>query len=465
MCVPQRGRGLRELGPDLLQVQAEEIGKQMWVVPPLYPSYPRKDGFILIGLLGYRHIYGKARKSMIWLHSTSWAVESSVKALVSLQSPNGEEGGPAELEKHVEQVKFHLDAARTEEYWLCSGWTLQEGVLLHETDLIDGSGRTLVGADFWMSKQATVSDLTVPITKLAHELALGYFIKTQGYEPDMGAPSPLTAYLLSRMPALWLRQSLQVFLSSGLVGFWKRAPLDILSGKRGRTFRHDKDSCWALVGALGIEDIDITYDENVTMEEVKRRLLAALIDKYSWEMLSLPYPEFRLQDKVGPDTAERYFKWTDVADGVLLPVSIFAVEQQPQPDSSVQTLPTLSYTHDLRIKHDTDEEVTLYSASEDGKSWFRHYRQDENGLKIISPNDVIFDKDRLLSSAWLLPLHHINMKAGVLGRRCLLLVNLNHPNSVNEPARASFGGVLDIKEVGQRQVRVREIILNPNSNA
>jgi hypothetical protein len=31
MCVPQRGRGLRELTPELLQVQAEEIGKQMLV--------------------------------------------------------------------------------------------------------------------------------------------------------------------------------------------------------------------------------------------------------------------------------------------------------------------------------------------------------------------------------------------------------------------------------------------------
>jgi hypothetical protein len=382
--------------------------------------------------------------------------------LVSLKSPDGKISGPAEMQRHVEQVKLHLDAAREKENWLRSGWTLQEGVLLHETDLIDGSGIALPGADFWMSDQATVSDLTVPITKLAHELAIGYFIKSQGYEPDMGAPSPPAAYLLSEMPAIWLRQSLQVFMSSGFVGFWKRNPLGILSGKRGRTFRHDKDSCWALVGALGIDDIDITYDKNVTMEEVRRRLLAALVGKYSWEMLSLPYPEFRLQDKEGQDTIERDFRWTDVADGVMLPVSIFAVEQQPQPDSFVQSLPTLSYTHDLRIKCNPGERITLYSASDDGKAWFRHYRQDKDGLKIVSANDVAYDEDGVLCSAWLLPLHHVNMKVGVLGRRCLLLVNLNLGNSENEPARAGFGGILDLKGVGQQKLEVDEIILNSN---
>jgi hypothetical protein len=36
MCVPQRGYGLRELSPELLQAQAEEIGKQM-LFTPCYP--------------------------------------------------------------------------------------------------------------------------------------------------------------------------------------------------------------------------------------------------------------------------------------------------------------------------------------------------------------------------------------------------------------------------------------------
>ncbi|KAJ5566116.1 hypothetical protein N7535_007754 [Penicillium sp. DV-2018c] len=363
------------------------------------------------------------------------------------------------MRQHVEQIMLLLDAAREKEYWLCSGWTLQEGVLLHETNLIDGNGSTLPGADFWMSDQATVSDLTIPMTKLAHELAIGYFIKTQGYEPDMGVPSPPTAYLLSKMPPNWLRRSLQFFMSSGFVGFWKQNPLGILSGKRSRIFRHDKDRCWALLGALGIDDIEVTYDKNVTMEEVKRRLVQALIDKYSWEMLMLPYPEFQLREGKGLVTIERGFRWTDLADGVMLPVSLFAVEQQPPPHSFVPALPTLSYTHDLRIKSNPGERITLYSASPDGKAWFRHYRQDKDGLHIVSSNDIAFDEDTLLSSSWLLLLHYVNMEAGVLGRRCLVLVNLNHGTS-NEPARAGFGGILDLKGLGEQRVEVDEIILN-----
>ncbi|KAJ5647785.1 hypothetical protein N7490_004157 [Penicillium lividum] len=293
-----------------------------------------------------------------------------------------------------------------------------------------------------MTDQATVSDLTVPITKLATELALGYFIKTQGHEPDIGVPSPRAAYLLSEMPSMWLRQSLKVLLSSGFVGFWKKNPLGILSGKRSRTFRQEKDSCWALVGALGIDNIEVTYDKNVNMDEIKRRLLAALIDKYSWEILAFPYPEFRIQDKEGENIIERGFKWTDVADGVMLPVDIFAIEQQPKPDSSVYNFPTLSYIQDLRIKSNPGEKITLCSASEDGKACFCHYRQDRDGLKIVSANDVAFDEDRVLSSSWLLPLHHVNMKAGVLGRRYVVLMNFKHGNSENEPAQSWTGDSL-----------------------
>jgi hypothetical protein len=55
-------------------------------------------------------------------------------------------------------------------------------------------------------------------------------------------------------------------MASGFVSYYKHNPLDILAGKWKRTYGIDKDSCWALVGALGIEDMDITYDENVPMK-------------------------------------------------------------------------------------------------------------------------------------------------------------------------------------------------------
>jgi hypothetical protein len=86
--------------------------------------------------------------------------------------------------------------------------------------------------------------------------------------------------LLSTAPEIWLRQFHQSFMASGFVSYYKHNPLNILAGKRKRTYGIDKDSCWALVGALGIEDKDIIYDENVPMKEVKRRLLVALIDNF-----------------------------------------------------------------------------------------------------------------------------------------------------------------------------------------
>jgi hypothetical protein len=59
----------------------------------------------------------------------------------------------------------------------------------------------------------------------------------------------------------------------------------------------------------------------------------------------------------------------------------------------------LSYSHDLRIKAKKGEKIVLYRAVEENITWFRHYRQDKDGLKIVSPKDVGFAQDKLLWSA------------------------------------------------------------------
>ncbi|KAJ5994050.1 hypothetical protein N7451_009774 [Penicillium sp. IBT 35674x] len=69
------------------------------------------------------------------------------------------------MQKHVDRVADDHDTARSQERWLDSGWALQEE----------------------MSDQAIVLDVTVPTTRLVLELALGYFIKSQGHQPDIGA--------------------------------------------------------------------------------------------------------------------------------------------------------------------------------------------------------------------------------------------------------------------------------------
>lgn len=415
-------------------------------------------------LLDCRHIYGKASKGIVWLHSTSWPKESALKSLLQLQLQEAKNGEPADMQLHVDRVATQLDAARAEEYWLRSGWTLQEGVLLHETDLIDLDGNVLPGSEFFMSDQANVCDLTIPISKIAYLLGIGHFIKSQGHEPDVGTPCPQSAYELSKMPEIWLRQSLQKFMASGFVGFWKESPLDILSGKRGRRFGNIMDSCWALVGALGIDKIDVTYDKNVPMEEVKRRLLVALIDKYQWVMLSLSFPEFPIEEKTPQYSSSRKFEWIDIADGIMLPVHAFCVEVKTGPEHSQEQLPVLSYTDDLRIKSPKDGKITLYRAPTEGDSWYRHYRQDKDGLLIVPSRDGAIEGDKLLSGAWLLHLSHINMKAGVPGRRCLVLLGRNGQDLDlhASPMQASFGGIIDIQDIGNEKVEAEEIVLHPS---
>lgn len=363
----------------------------------------------------------------------------------------------------MEHVLSQLDRARSEEWWLCSGWTLQEGVLLSETNLIDGEGNALPGLYFWLGDQATVSDLTIPISRLAYELAMAYFIRSQGHEPDMGAEVPVAVHVMSRAPELWLRRSLQTFLRSGLVNFWKRSPLYILSGKQGRSFGNIRDSCWALVGALDITDIEVSYDESVSMEEVKTRLLRALVDKYQWEILMLAFPESlgrKEDDQDGP--AGRGFRWTDVVDGVMLPIDAFCVEVQDGPEASQGSLPILSYTNGLHIKGRKDNRICLFRPSAGSASWFRHYRQDGDGLKCVSNKEVAFGQDRILSTAWLLPIHHINMKVDNPGRRCLVLLGLTQ-QTARAPATATFGGMIDIESVEGETMEVGGVIsLNPS---
>ncbi|RAH76253.1 hypothetical protein BO86DRAFT_373248, partial [Aspergillus japonicus CBS 114.51] len=183
MCVPQSGERMRPWDEklDLGKVQGEEIAKQM-------------------------HIYKHAKKSIVWLHATLWERESPIKDLLLLcvkdeeDREEQENERPAELQKHTNSVMSLLKHAHETERWTRSGWTLQEGVLLHETELVDRRGCRLPGKHFWYGDQATVGDLTVPITRLAWEIAIAYFIKSQGYEPDVGSPIPKRTHAFARLP-------------------------------------------------------------------------------------------------------------------------------------------------------------------------------------------------------------------------------------------------------------------------
>jgi hypothetical protein len=242
------------------------------------------------------------------------------------------------------------------------------------------------------------------------------------------------------------------------VGFFEFTPLTILAGKNSREYGWIEDSCWALIGAMELENIEVTA--NLSMEKIKRRFLSALVDKYQWMMLFLPFSEKGQYSK-------RPFQWTDIVDGALLPVHLFLVEDHVDPDSNAATQPTLQFSdanftsEKLLLKAPDRQKMRLFRISEDHVTYFRHYRQDSDGLRIVSSRSVSLTDDPLVSGAWLLPFWIVDTKGTIQGKRCLLLLQFKDSTSVDQPARASFGGMIDVWGVGSETVEVTEMILDP----
>jgi hypothetical protein len=66
---------------------------------------------------------------------------------------------------------------------------------------------------------------------------------------------------------------------------------------------------------MELEDIEVSYD--FPMNEIKRRFLSALLEKYQWMMLFLPFLECQIEEKREAKTIERPFQWTDIVDGAF----------------------------------------------------------------------------------------------------------------------------------------------------
>ncbi|KAK6810946.1 hypothetical protein RU639_013259 [Aspergillus parasiticus] len=440
MCVPQ---GLKDqLDPELFKAKGEEIGKQL-------------------------HIYKNAAKSIVWLHSTSWEEDSALKELLLLEMSRPGFQDPTRIQDYTGQVGRWLETAQADERWLKSGWTLQEGVLLGSTCLLDRDGNTLSDSRFYNSSQATVRDLSIPASVLAHNLATAYFIQSEGHDPDTTRPGAgQFGHLLPKAPesAVWLRRSIQTLAQSGLVGYFAFSPLSILAGKNSRQYGWEQDSCWALVGAMELENIEVSYD--FPMEEIKRRFLSALVDKYQGMMFFLPFLECPVKEKRTTGSIQRSFQWTDVVDGALLPVSLFLVESHTDPELPEEKQPTFHFSddrfisEDLRVKAPDGQTMSLFRVSPDDLTYFRHYRQDLDGLRIVSSRTVTVAEDPLLANAWLLPLWNVDLKGDVRGKRCLLVLQLKGPTAADQPAHAVFGGMIDVWGIGSEKVEVKEMIFD-----
>jgi len=452
MCVPQGGRGaMKKLSPELEKVKGEEIAKQM-------------------------HIYRNAKKSIIWLHSTFWKDESALKALL-LQRPRDGNPPPTTTLERLRQMEEELRAAQNGENWLCSGWTLQEGVLLGPTHLVDVNGGKLQGESFFHGGYASVLDITTPITHLAIKLAREFFIHAESQDINGDTTTGQLAQLLDNPDsAAELRRSLKTLISSGLVGYTEFSPLYILAGKQSRTFGFPKDAYFALLGAMGLDDIGVDYCKPIG--DINKAFLVALIKRYQWTMLLLPLPDENLVKELhGQQLVTRNFRWSDIADGVLLPIGVFIDTlikakvqptnptplKDPKQDPEEQlrlSLPILSFENTLIIKAREGMTLTLFNRGESGEiTWFRHYRQNADGLRIVSPekNTAAEVKDNLIEMAWFLPLEDLETRDNIVGKRCFTLLefNGNPPDSISP--YGNFGGIADIWMKGAKTVEVQEI--------
>lgn len=95
---------------------------------------------------------------------------------------------PTLVQDYTGKAGRWLEAAQADERWLKSGWTLQEGVLLGSTCLLNRDGMTLSDSKFYNSSETIIRDLSIPVSVLAHNLAIAFFIQSEGHDSDTTRP-------------------------------------------------------------------------------------------------------------------------------------------------------------------------------------------------------------------------------------------------------------------------------------
>jgi hypothetical protein len=257
-----------------------------------------------------------------------------------------------------------------EEPWLTSGWTLQEGVLLENAPVIDYEGKGLSGDFDLIGKQARVLDLSIPATTFATHLATAFIRVSEGWTPTnipQGTPEEVKqaidfiSPLSTSTPSNYERAAacLSKIVRSGLVCYWpgKETPLYILAGAEGRRFGVREDECWALLGALELENVKPWYSTQAeqnnedamtkNMKKIKTQFFESLLKKYQWELLLVPYVED--QNALGK------LSWPErTVRGGVLPLGIyFSKDIAP-------ALPQLTYDEEK------DELIIEFNKAEDG---------------------------------------------------------------------------------------------------
>lgn len=400
-----------------------------------------------------RNIYRNAKKSIVWLHSTFWNLQSPLKTLLLAGSKQGDPL-PTDPKEYFEKIVQLLTQSRTREEgerWLVSGWTLQEGVLLPETILVDGASNTLEDDSFKHNGgRASVIDFTARITALAIGVAKSFFLQANGQEQTNKVGRLIDE---STEMADEFRQTLSTLVTSGLVAYGKASPLYILSGKQSREFGMPQDACWALIGAMELEGVPVNYE--LPMDNIKMIFLTALFEKYQWTMLLLPQPLF----PVSHGWWASDFRWINIVDGLLIPVGLFVDTQIGS--GSQGTLPrvTLYNTMALTIQPPKGSQTFSLLKNPDIK-WYLHYVQTQTGVEIrsLAPKT---NPAPYISDAVFLKLEDLgkndNAPTVSSGMRCVAIMGFWIPD--DKIPVGTFGGIVDIWSAEENSVEISSLKL------
>ncbi|RAL64060.1 hypothetical protein DID88_003248 [Monilinia fructigena] len=409
MCVPQETlNGQRTITSRLRDAKHQEIGKQL-------------------------NIYRNAKKSIVWLHSTFWNLQSPLKTLLLAGSKQGDPL-PTDPKEYFEKIVQLLTQSRTREEgerWLVSGWTLQEGVLLPETVLVDGASNTLKDDSFKHNGgRASVIDLTARITALA----IGLIDESTEMANEF-------------------RQTLSTLVASGLVAYGKASPLYILSGKQSREFGMPQDACWALIGAMELEGVPVNYE--LPMDNIKMIFLTALFEKYQWAMLLLPQPLF----PVSHGWWASDFRWINIVDGLLIPVGLF-VDTQIGSGSQI-TLPRVSLDNTMALTIQPPGRSQTFSLLRNlNIKWYLHYVQTQTEVEIrsLAPKT---NPAPYISDAVFLKLEDLgkndNAPTVSSGMRCVAIMGFWKPD--DKIPVGIFGGIVDLWSTEENTIEVSSLKL------
>ena len=317
-----------------------------------------------------RAIYKGARKSTIWLHRTRWDEGPRLATYL-----NGHFKKHTNFDGSLTELHQCIKGIQKDEPWLTSGWTLQEGVLLESTHLLDLYGKGLFGDFFTTGEQASVTHLSLHASVLVTHITTAFVRFSQGLRSSKDALQGMPEQekqaidFINASPENYKYAATFVatLLRSGFVCYWggKQTVLFLLVGSQGRRFMTPEDKCWALIGALELEGLNPWYSKEPKdsegkeedLRKIKKEFFIPMLKKYQWEVLLVPEVQEEAYDRMS---------WPErVVHGGVLPLALYWVEDINE------SLPLLEYDE----KNDQLIITTAEFVRPKSRIFSRHYRQ------------------------------------------------------------------------------------------